>query len=45
VKPTSADVGPDGQASVELGERTLTVIPTPGHQEEAMTIYDPRRNG
>ncbi|WDE09018.1 MBL fold metallo-hydrolase [Thalassomonas viridans] len=33
---------PDGQASIELGERTVTVIPTPGHQEEAITLYDPK---
>jgi len=33
---------PAGEASVELGGRTLTVIPTPGHQEEAITIYDPQ---
>ncbi|MFT4797262.1 MAG: glyoxylase-like metal-dependent hydrolase (beta-lactamase superfamily II) [Candidatus Azotimanducaceae bacterium] len=50
VKPTGDDVWrffdfgewPGGQASIELGGRTLTVIPTPGHQEEAITIYDPR---
>jgi hydroxyacylglutathione hydrolase len=50
VKPTGDDVRsffdfkewPNGQASVELGGRTLMVIPTPGHQEEAITIYDPR---
>lgn len=50
VKPTGAEVmrffdfqeWPSGQASIELGGRTLTVIPTPGHQEEAITIYDPQ---
>ena len=50
VKPTGDDVRrffdfkewPNGQASVELGGRTLIVIPTPGHQEEAITIYDPQ---
>ena len=50
VKPTGDDVmsffdfkeWPNGQASVELGGRTLIVIPTPGHQEEAITIYDPQ---
>lgn len=31
---------PLGQASIELGGRLLTVIPTPGHQEESITIYD-----
>lgn len=50
VEPTHNDVKsffgfkdwPNGQASIELGERTLLVIPTPGHQEEAITIYDPQ---
>lgn len=31
---------PQGQATIELGERLLTVLPTPGHQEEAIAIYD-----
>jgi len=31
---------PDGEARVDLGNRTLTIIPTPGHQEEALTVYD-----
>jgi hydroxyacylglutathione hydrolase len=52
VKPNGDDVKryfglkewPKGQAKVELGGRTLTVIPTPGHQEEAITIYDPQTN-
>lgn len=25
---------------IDLGERKITVIPTPGHQEEAITLYD-----
>jgi hydroxyacylglutathione hydrolase len=33
---------PDGEARVELGSRTLIVMPTPGHQEESITIYDPQ---
>ena len=33
---------PADPVSLELGGRTLTVIPTPGHQEEALTIYDPQ---
>ncbi len=32
---------PDASASLDLGNRELTLIPTPGHQEEALTIYDP----
>ena len=32
---------PNGEAKLELGGRRLTVIPTPGHQEEAISIYDP----
>lgn len=35
------DAWPNGQAYLELGERKLTVIPTPGHQEEGISIYDP----
>ena len=31
---------PQGQAKLDLGGRELTVIPSPGHQEEAITIYD-----
>ena len=33
---------PQGLATLELGDRQLKVIPTPGHQEEAITIYDPK---
>lgn len=32
---------PNETAHIELGERKLTIIPTPGHQEEAISIYDP----
>ncbi|WP_298772539.1 MBL fold metallo-hydrolase [uncultured Shewanella sp.] len=32
---------PNEIAHVELGERKVTIIPTPGHQEEAISIYDP----
>ena len=32
---------PNGEAKLELGGRTLTVVPTPGHQEEAISVYDP----
>ena len=33
---------PDGQGAIDLGNRQLTVIPSPGHQEEAIAIYDPQ---
>ncbi|KZN52727.1 MBL fold metallo-hydrolase [Pseudoalteromonas luteoviolacea] len=33
---------PDGQATIDLGERELTIMPTPGHQEESLSIYDPQ---
>ena len=36
------DKWPEGRASLDLGGRKLTVIPTPGHQEEAISIYDPQ---
>ena len=29
-------------AGIQLGGRELVVIPTPGHQEEAISIYDPQ---
>lgn len=31
---------PQGQKTIDLGERKVTVIPTPGHQEEAISLYD-----
>ncbi len=31
---------PDDVAHIDLGARKLTVIPTPGHQEEAIAVYD-----
>lgn len=31
---------PNGETKINLGERKITIIPTPGHQEEAITIYD-----
>lgn len=31
---------PTKEASIDLGGRKITIIPTPGHQEEAITIYD-----
>ena len=33
---------PNGEASLEVGRRKLTIIPTPGHQEEAISVYDPQ---
>ena len=32
---------PNGEARIELGGRELVILPTPGHQEEAITVYDP----
>lgn len=29
---------PDGQGAIDLGNRQLTVIPSPGHQEEAIAL-------
>lgn len=31
---------PEQPTSIDLGARSITVIPTPGHQEEAISIYD-----
>ncbi len=33
---------PNGEANIELGGRKLTIIPTPGHQEESIAVYDPQ---
>jgi glyoxylase-like metal-dependent hydrolase (beta-lactamase superfamily II) len=32
---------PNGQSIIELGNRKITVIPTPGHQEESISLHDP----
>jgi hydroxyacylglutathione hydrolase len=50
VEPTGAAVRqyfgftswPEGTASIDLGGRKLTVLPAPGHQDEALVIYDER---
>ncbi|PKG82130.1 MBL fold metallo-hydrolase [Colwellia sp. 75C3] len=31
---------PEEQTTIDLGGRSVTIIPTPGHQEEAISIYD-----
>jgi glyoxylase-like metal-dependent hydrolase (beta-lactamase superfamily II) len=31
-----------GESRLELGGRELVILPTPGHQEEAITVYDPK---
>lgn len=31
---------PDGQTRIDLGGRTLTVMPIPGHQDESLAVYD-----
>lgn len=31
---------PEGQGLIDLGNRELTIIPSPGHQEEAISLYD-----
>ena len=48
IKTSAADVRqffgftdwPQGQTTIDLGERKVTVLPTPGHQEEAISLYD-----
>jgi hydroxyacylglutathione hydrolase len=50
VEPTAAGVRdyfkfndwPNGEAIVDLGGRKLIVQPAPGHQDEALMVYDPR---
>ena len=31
---------PDGLAQIDLGDRTVDVIPTPGHNETEVSFYD-----
>ena len=31
---------PEGSATIDLGGRQLVVIPTPGHQDESVAVYD-----
>ena len=33
---------PMGEAHLDLGGRALTIVPTPGHQEDAIALYDPQ---
>jgi glyoxylase-like metal-dependent hydrolase (beta-lactamase superfamily II) len=33
---------PDGEVNIELGGRKLSIIATPGHQEDAIAVYDPQ---
>lgn len=33
---------PNGYSYIELGNRKLVVIPTPGHHKDAIAIYDPK---
>jgi len=33
---------PEGSATVDLGGRALEVVPTPGHQDEGIAVYDSR---
>ena len=32
---------PEGTATVDLGGRSLTVLPAPGHQTESLAVFDP----
>lgn len=34
------DNWPNGIANIDLGNRVIKVIPTPGHQQDAVTVYD-----
>lgn len=33
---------PAGMATIDLGQRSLTVFPAPGHQDESVAVYDAR---
>ncbi|MCG7550201.1 MBL fold metallo-hydrolase [Pseudoalteromonas sp. Of7M-16] len=34
------DEWPNGEKTIDLGDRQITVLPTPGHQEESISLYD-----
>lgn len=36
----SANQSSKEEISIDLGKRKVTILPTPGHQEEAITLYD-----
>ena len=38
------DDWPNTTRTIDLGNRSITIIPTPGHQEEAVTLHDQRTN-
>ena len=42
IEKLSISAWPEGQGLIDLGNRKLVVIPSPGHQEEAISIYDPQ---
>jgi len=35
---------PNGQAILELGQRTLTILPLPGHKQDAVAVHDGQTN-
>lgn len=35
---------PNGRSEIDLGGRTLTIIPLPGHQEDALAVHDSQTN-
>ena len=42
IKYFGFDHWPDDIKYIDLGGRKLSLIPSPGHQEESLTIYDPQ---
>ncbi|WOJ92942.1 MBL fold metallo-hydrolase [Congregibacter variabilis] len=42
IQSLSISQWPGGQGSIELGNRELIVIPSPGHHEVAISLYDPQ---
>ena len=40
-KPNVTIVKPNYEVNLELGDRKLSIIPAPEHQEKAIPIYDP----
>jgi len=42
IEALSISQWPEGRGLIDLGNRKLVVIPSPGHQEEAISLYDPQ---
>jgi len=42
ISALSFEQWPTKNSKIDLGQRVITIIPTPGHQAQALTFYDPQ---